>query len=392
MNILCTSTGYLTTESENTIEFLRKCFHNIEFIPSERLTSYLRLDPASQLALIDIIVCFADSAEFEFDFRSSQIISAVWIAIDIANSILELPDRCAMRNGRKWKSIPFAIIGRPLDNAIDAINRSSHTKLIFPSHPLVELRRIQGIVDDDHDRVLDDYEKLGILVRLIGGRTQIGPALTRRNPHLESEYYYAPADRRRHRSWVTIKRDQQGLRADVELFQTLLARGAGETELHRFFEEHPAALMDATSAIPISHRPSFVHPSRNTPDFALAPILGPVGGRNIGLVELKGPSERVLTGRSHRGLASAVHRAVDQVRDYDRYMRDPKNAAAVQKALGYIPERSRLAVLIGRYPTKDGDRGTLEQRRDELDVAVVTYDEILEIQTQRLELNKHYGL
>ena len=68
------------------------------------------------------------------------------------------------------------------------------------------------------------------------------------------------ADRRSNRGWVTVKRDDQGLRHDVDIFQYLLDTNAGETEMHRFFEQHPAFLMEALLGMPLSpHRPVFAY-------------------------------------------------------------------------------------------------------------------------------------
>jgi hypothetical protein len=35
-------------------------------------------------------------------------------------------------------------------------------------------------------------------------------------------------------------RDNQGLRADIELFQELIDKNASETQMQHFFEEHPS--------------------------------------------------------------------------------------------------------------------------------------------------------
>jgi len=94
-------------------------------------------------------------------------------------------------------------------------------------------------------------------------------------------------------------------------------------------------------------------------------------------LEMKGPSERTLRKGPHPGFTAQVTKAVDQVRDYDRYLRDPANIAAVLKGLGYRPDDSKLAVLIGRSPKSDAEREVWTQRQSELDVKVVTYDEIL---------------
>jgi len=51
--------------------------------------------------------------------------------------------------------------------------------------------------------------------------------------------------------------------------------------------------------------------------------------------------------RIHKGWVT------DQVRDYDRYLRDPVNITAVLQGLGYLPDDSKLAVLIGRAPKSE---------------------------------------
>jgi len=44
------------------------------------------------------------------------------------------------------------------------------------------------------------------------------------------------------------------------------------------------------------------------------------------MLELKGPQEELLnTDKRHRGFSCKGHRAVDHVRDYSRYLKDPKN-------------------------------------------------------------------
>jgi hypothetical protein len=180
-----------------------------------------------------------------------------------------------------------------------------------------------------------------------------------------------------------VKRDNEGVRCDVEMLEQLLDRNATEPEIQAFFEQHPALLMEAMLGIPISHRPNFIRPKDYKPDFALSPILGPLDDNTIELLELKRPKEQLLTGRLHRGFTASVHRAIDQVRDYDRYLRDPLNLEAVLKAFPYFPERSKLAVLIGRTPNKS-DLETLARRRSEVNVQIVTYDLILETQASQI--------
>jgi hypothetical protein len=222
-----------------------------------------------------------------------------------------------------------------------------------------------------------------MLVRFENGHVQIGPALRKKNLTIESAYYYAKADRRSNRGWVTVKRDNEGLRHDIDIFQYLLDTNASETRMHRFFELHPAFLMEALLGVPLSHRPVFGSPEGFTPDYSVLPILGPLKNSIVDFLELKGPGEATSAGRLHRGFTSKVHRAVDQVRDYDRYLRDPANAKATLASFGYIPDDSRLAVLIGRMP-QGYDYEVFLRRKSEINVKIITYDEIFEIQASQV--------
>ncbi len=59
---------------------------------------------------------------------------------------------------------------------------------------------------------------------------------------------------------------------------------------------------------------------RWSPDFAFTSILGPRDIKDIELLEMKGPAEKLLNyHRNHPGFTAILHRAIDQVRDYGRY-------------------------------------------------------------------------
>jgi hypothetical protein len=390
MNLLYTTAGnFQTLESQDNVRVWRSRYHIVELMPIERVASYLHFDPSSALALIDAIICSADTDLFTYgsDMHALELNFPLEQALKLARDVRDLPQNCAMRDGRKWRSIPFIIFRHIADywTALEA-QEDTHANIIFTpySHPIVALDQIQGIVDGYQERVLDDYRNLGILVRFENGHAQIRPALRKKDPNAESEYYYAPADRRRNKDWVTVKRDDQGLRHDVELFYQLIDTNASETQMHLFFEQHPAFLMEARMGIPISHSPNFVVPKDWKPDFAFSPILGPQDDRMIELLELKGPSEKTLTRGIHRGFSAKVKSAIDQVRDYDHYLRDPANIQAVLRAFGYLPDSSKLAVLIGRTPGNEVDSKIFMQRQGQIDVKVITYDEILQTQANQI--------
>jgi hypothetical protein len=384
MNLLYTTAGnFQALESQHNVKEWRARHHIVELMPMECVANYLRFDASSALALVDAIICAADTDLISFDPDMERLVPNFPFekAIALAKDVRSLPESCAMRDGRKWRSIPFVILRHGLDYE-KAQLAETHADIVFTpyNHPPIALRQVQQIVDEYEDRVLDDYLNVGILVRFDHGHVQIGPALRRKNPSVESKYYYAPADRRTNKDWVTVKRDHQGLRHDVELFQQLLEINASEPQIHSFFEQHPTFLMQAIMGVPISHSPNFVRPRDHKPDFAFSPILGPQNDRLIELLELKRPGEKTLNKGPHRGLSAKVHRAIDQVRDYERYLRDPANIPAILRAFGYLPDNSNLAVLIGRTPRNDADNEALMQRQSEVDVRVITYDEILKTQ------------
>jgi hypothetical protein len=382
MNILLTNVA-LSQDHEylDLINAWQKRHHIVATMPSERIVGYLRWDLASSLAAIDVIVCYAEAPPGTVNYYP------VMRALQMAEAIQALPEDCAMGDGRKWKSLPFIIISEgPYFFAEGEALERTNARLMQPApyYPAVLLGKIQSVVDDYVSRILDDYQNLGMIVQFKRGHAQIGPALRKKSSDAESSYYYAPADRRRNRRWLTVMRDNQGLQADVELFQELLDRNVIETQMQQFFEEHPLFLMQARLGIPIPH-PLYSVPRRYAADFAIAPVLGPVDGNGVEMLELKGPPEQLLnTDKRHRGFSSKVHRAVDQVRDYSRYMKDPRNFERLIRQFGYLPTASNLAVLIGREPRDDAGKETAELRRSELNAKVITYDEILQTQANQL--------
>jgi hypothetical protein len=371
---------------EHHIEQRRRQRHIIQTMPIERIPNYVHFDPASTLALVDAIVLGADTNLVSFQDGEMWPLFPLATAVAVAEDVRSLPEQCAMRDGRKWKTIPVIIFANAFDSLPPYYELPDDVYVLPPAcsrHPSVSLMAIRQQVDEYYDRILRDYVSLGILVRFESGHVQVGPALKKKDPSVESAYYYAKADRRSNRGWVTVKRDREGLRHDLEIFHHLLETNASETAMHRFFEQHPAFLMEAFEGVPLSHRPVFASPEGFTPDYSLLPILGPVHKSVVDLLELKGPGEATLAGRLHRGFASSVHRAVDQVRDYDRYLRDPANAKAILASFGYLPDDSRLAVLIGRMP-HGNDYEVFSRRKGEVTVNVVTYDEVLEIQAGQM--------
>lgn len=368
----------------------RSRHHLVAEMPMERVTNYLRFERSSSLALIDAIVCDANTPLITMnsgtDGRGIESNYPLERALLFAEDVRSLPEQCAMRDGRKWRSIPFIIFPSVQFEMVEWARDKTCANIlpyIANRHWFVGLHHIEQIVNEYQDRVLDDYVSFGILIRFVNGHIQVLPALKKKHPNVQSEYYYSPTDRREKR-WVTVRRDHQGLRHDMEIFQQLIDSNASEHRIQGFFEQHPAFLMQARNAIPIPHKPNFAEPANNKPDFAFSPILGPVDDTTIDILELKRPGERTLNKGFHRGFAAKVCHAIDQLKDYARYLRNPANFERILRDLGYLPDSSKLAVLIGRHPRNEADKEVWLQRQNEIDVTIITYDEILQTQADQL--------
>jgi hypothetical protein len=157
----------------------------------DRLMGYLKYDTSARWAAVDAIVCKGDTD------TEGVLYSTLQRAIKLAEDFRSLPESCAMRDGRKWKSIPFVVISDQPYHFGPPENRRFNIRMIRPSpYPEEILPQVRDAVDDYLKCVLEDYRDLGLLVTFERGRAQIGPALKKKDPEMESAYYYAPADRR----------------------------------------------------------------------------------------------------------------------------------------------------------------------------------------------------
>lgn len=398
MNLLLTCST--TPEFSREAFALWNNFSIAEWMQGSELVPYLLFSPASEHASIDAIVFvepnssvgFAegpDGRPAPFPFVLPDV--AHYKNAMIADKIRNLPETCAMRDGRKWKRIPQIVLtkhgrrfeaydGLDVGFVIDVTEMMLFSGYASP----ITWQKIEKIVNQYHQESAAEYERVGFLVTIDHGLYRVKRAYRKKNQH-ESEFYYGGKDKRRFHHFVTIGRDQEGVDYEGLLFEQLLNDPkTGERELHHFFEEHPDLLAEAMMGTPISHRPHFTTNSQ-TPDFVIAPILPRDFGQWVKLLELKGPDARVLDGRQrlHRALAPAVHHAIAQVRDYDESVRDPLNLSAVEKALGFIPEFSERAVLIGRTPAADDSELWDKRKAEQPAVRIITYDEVLQTQRER---------
>lgn len=346
------------------------------------LTSYLRLDLAAKHAMVDAIALFPSEIILDYAAECRRVVE----------DVRELPENCCMRDGRKWKRIPFVALSENRfipgwhllhDAGVPIVQYSSRLSLESTIYQL------QRIVDKYFDRALSDYQKVGFLVDCDHGRCRVKWAYRRKDPAAETEYYHSSADRRRLTEYVTVHRNEDGIAYEARLFEELINdRKTSERDIQKFFEQHPAFLMDAMQGVPIPHRPILRDPKGWTPDFVLPSMTETKDtNRVVQLAELKGVHVPLLSGKVHRGLSHHVMAAIDQIRDYERVLREnrPTNMKPVTDAIGFVPKEVRLAVVLGRAPSTHAEKETLERRAMFVpDVRIVPYDEILQTQHQQI--------
>jgi Domain of unknown function (DUF4263) len=370
-----------------------------ERMPGREVVPYLKFAPAASSACIDAIVFLLPnmSADFVYgpDGRALSTITpweAHWLNAEIVRKIRALPETCAMRDGRKWKRIPQIVLtdnGRRHE-AYDGLNvefvEDVTESMLFSNYETtpVTWSQIEKIINQYHREAMAEYERVGFLVIADHGLYRVKRAFHKKTSD-ESEFYYGGKDRRRFRGFVTVGRDDDGVGYEAQLFEQLLNDPkTGEREIHNFFDGHPDLLAEAMMGVPISHEPYFPA-NKQTPDFAVSPVLPRDSVEWVKLLELKGPEAKILANRRHlhRGLAPAVIQAIAQVNDYNESIRDPLNLKSVEKALGYLPESSERAVLIGRSPSAQDAELWDKRRGEQPSVRVITYDELLQEQRAR---------
>jgi len=326
-------------------------------MPGREIVRYLLFAPASEFASIDAIVFLEPNKSVGFaegpdgrltPFPEITPWEAHYYNAAISEQIRNLPETCAMRDGRKWKRIPQIVLtehghrheaydGLDVEFVMDVTE-----VMLFQGYgsPLT-WSKLEEIVNRYHLRAMGEYERVGFLITVDRGLYRVRRAFRKRNSK-ESEFYFGGKDRRHFHGFVIIGREREGADYEAELFEQLLNDPkAGERELHRFFEEHPNFLAEAMVGVPISHQPYFTG-NRQAPDFSISPVLPRGSDDSVKPLELKGPEASGLASKRylHRGLAPAVTQALAQVSDYAENLRDPLNLKAIEKALGYVPKSS----------------------------------------------------
>lgn len=101
--------------------------------------------------------------------------------------------------------------------------------------------------------------------------------------------------------------------------------------------------------------------------------------KQFDLIDLKKPNEQLIVGtKNRRGFSSAVHSAINQLREYRDYFDDSRQRKNFYEKYGLRGWKPRIAVIIGRNPIGPGYDTFIRARRTIFDADIVTYDDIME--------------
>jgi hypothetical protein len=142
---------------------------------------------------------------------------AHWLNAEIARQILDLPETCAMRDGRKWKRIPQIVLsdrgqgevaydGLDVAFVVDVTEWMLHDGYASP----VTWSQIEKVFSRYHQKTADEYERVGFLVICDHGLSRVKRAFYKKRSD-ESEFYYGGKDKRRSHGYVTIGRNSEGI-------------------------------------------------------------------------------------------------------------------------------------------------------------------------------------
>ncbi len=198
-------------------------------MPGPELVPHLQFAPASASASIDAIVFLRTEPGMGFPFSHLGREMTPWEAdfsnADIARRIRELPESCAMRDGRKWKRIPIIVLtsagryNRAFDGVdVDFVVDSTDSILYSGSSSTLTWRRVEEAVNRYQRKILGEYKRVGFLVTDDHGRYRIKRAYRKKNQQ-ESEYYLSGKDKRRFRGFVTIGRESEGVEHEAALLE-----------------------------------------------------------------------------------------------------------------------------------------------------------------------------
>jgi hypothetical protein len=327
-------------------------------------------------------------------------------SVSISRDIRRIDERLAFRGGVRVCAVPIVFVDLlspdetrtlvPVPLEVDAIPWTTWRTGFGQQHPVVEA------IIKWRQALLNELEYVGYSVSLDAqGRPTVQHAM--RRPGRESEILAdeATPSGLRQSQYLILADDlinsfgvYDELRFLIDNYEHIARKEKikPESVFQRFFERNPHLILREMFSQWWS-KPTLRLPEKEghfyQPDFVLRPHVAASLGTKWEVLDLKLPKDPLLTtGSFHPAFSQKLTKAIQQLRDYRDYFSRPDTREQLVERFGYAPSHPRLAVLIGRNERTEG----LERAHGSaaLDVEIITYDEVVEFEQNRLALQAQF--
>lgn len=317
----------------------------------------------------------------------------------------KLPDDLTFASGLKVRTLPIILSVHMIQDRVRAVLDGVGVLILEPQYSV----KIVGSADEElielssdatsplsfpataADSVLlairsfkrslvDEFDNAGLAAVIEGESLRIKIALTTKGV-IDTEHFYWP--KKLKPQVLFLGPDVGKLSRALAQYEKLInKKDVSEREMQNFFEKNPEFVLGSKFQKLWSQ---FVFPDdlehEHRTDFLLQPQVYPQISANWEILEIKKPSDRLVTRSGlHPGFSAKVHAGIRQLHDYSERFR--KNPEFLMKKLGHRVTHPRLALLIGKKMEVDPVVLAREEKENP-DVRLISYDEIQEEQMRR---------
>jgi hypothetical protein len=295
--------------------------------------------------------------------------------------------------GLRVRYLPLIVISSSARLYTEQVKRIDGSIAVFEKDIWVD-RLVELIVDAlgaYRAKILSELQHLGIAVEWKNGVFQVLPAYGARRPELIETDRFIGTSATFSASYTSLclLNDRGTIaRYFLDQFERLLnSPHVGEKDMQVFFERHPEFILGGHFDSYWSQPYLPTADSRILrPDFVLQPVGLRSTAWNWQVLDLKSPRVPLMeNSKFHQALSRHVTKVATQLKDYGMYFADPRHRDTIRQRFGGIIPQPKLVALIGRLPNDDARERYTTLRTTLTDVALTTYDEILEFRRARVQ-------
>jgi hypothetical protein len=329
--------------------------------------------------------------------------SSVNSPIETARAVRRISEKVSFLGAVRAKAVPIVAVAEPtiFDEIIDIDWFYPVDAFAFDRDPEALIASVFGAIEGWRQSLLQELEYVGYAVTIDrNGRLDVSHALVRNRNEGEILTDEATPGSLRAGQYLILAQDvlqefepYLKLKYLLNNFRAIAAAEniKPESVFQRFFEKNPHIirrdLFDRHWSQPKLRIPGdsrlFLRP-----DFVMRPRVGAEIGTKWQVLDLKLPDDRLVVSQGfHAALSSKLTKAIQQLQNYREYFNRPDAEDELLRRFGSRPQNPKLAVLIGNRSCIE-DSSLLEKAQSRyLDLEILTYDEIVDLEANRLALH-----